>query len=121
MTLSEIRDVLKAYMDASLGVNGEITKKADEALEALDDYCWKNVFDGDGELPELEMDEEGGTSDLILLSFANASIPCIGRYVTQVDGSGAFYEGDEDEEPLSDFDLIVNAWAKIPENCHEDR
>ena len=107
-------------MDCSLCVNGEVTKKAEDALKALGDYCWKPIFDGDGELPELEMDEEGGESDLVMLSFANATIPCIGRYMTQVDGSGAFYEGDEDEEPLSDFDLIVNAWAKIPESYRED-
>ena len=117
MTLNQIYDALKAYMNCSLCVNGDVTEKAGDALKALEDYCWKPVFDGDGDL--LKTDEEDGWSDLVLLSFANASLPCIGRYINRIDGSGAFYEGDMDDEPLSKFDLFVNAWAKIPESYHE--
>ena len=115
MTLNMIYNALKDYMDASLGVNGEITRKAEEALEALKGYCWIPVTQ---ELPETD---EDGWSGPVLISFANASsFLCIGHYIVDNDGNGAFYEGDDDEEPLSDFDLIVNAWTKIPESYRED-
>lgn len=46
----------------------------------------------------------------ILLSFANCSIPMIGRY-----HDGAFYLGDcDDEDTCSENDLFVNAWMELP-------
>lgn len=50
----------------------------------------------------------------VLLSFANFSIPIVGRYETDEDGSGAFYAGDEDET-LVRQDMFVNAWMELPE------
>lgn len=44
----------------------------------------------------------------ILLSFANFSLPLVGRYE-----EGAFYEGDF-EEPCSRCGLRVNAWMELP-------
>lgn len=55
-----------------------------------------------------------GTNDYILLSFSNFTIPVVGRYETEKDGSGAFYIGDELETCLSQ-DLFVNAWQQLPE------
>ena len=54
----------------------------------------------------------------VLLSFANFSIPIVGRYETDKDGVGAFYAGDEDET-LASQDMIVNAWMELP-NCYKD-
>lgn len=52
----------------------------------------------------------------ILLSFANFSLPAVGRYEINEDGSGAFYLGDCDEEDTCvSQDLFVNAWMALPE------
>ncbi len=52
-------------------------------------------------------------SEYILLSFANFSIPLVGRYEEDSDG-GAFYVGDEEDSCVSQ-DLFVNAWQPLPE------
>lgn len=48
----------------------------------------------------------------ILISTANYSLPCIGRYEGNDEG-GNFYDGDNDT-PLSKIGLIVNAWQELP-------
>lgn len=53
------------------------------------------------------------TNNYILLSFSNFTIPVVGRYEAEEDGSGAFYIGDELETCLSQ-DLFVNAWQQLP-------
>ena len=51
----------------------------------------------------------------ILLSFANFTLPMVGRYEINEDGSGAFYLGDCDEEDTCvNQDLFVNAWMPLP-------
>lgn len=57
---------------------------------------------------------EDGSSDLIMLSFENCSVPAVGRYYQEKDGSGWFGLWDE-EEPLSRIDLFVNAWRPLLE------
>lgn len=52
--------------------------------------------------------------EYILLSFENFTMAAIGRYEKQEDGSGNFYEGDEERTLLS-FGLYVNAWMPLPE------
>ena len=67
------------------------------------------------DLPEVELtfnDDGSSVSDYILLSFANFSLPAVGRYQVDADGNGAFYIGD-DEEPCSKHNLFVNAWMEI--------
>lgn len=54
--------------------------------------------------------------DYILLSFANFSLPQIGRYEEDSEG-GAFYLGDELETCVSQ-NLIVNAWQPLPGSYH---
>ena len=49
----------------------------------------------------------------ILLSFANFSIPMVGRYEAD-DSGGEFYLGDEDESCVKQ-DMYVNAWMPLPE------
>ena len=52
----------------------------------------------------------------ILLSFANFSLPLIGRYEADSDSAGAFYLGDNDEDDTcASEDLFVNAWMPLPE------
>ena len=53
------------------------------------------------------------TSDYILLSFSNFSVPMVGRYEENEDG-GAYYIGDEDKSCVSQ-DIFVNAWQPLPE------
>lgn len=54
-------------------------------------------------------------ADYILLSFANFSLPMIGRYEEDPEG-GVFYLGDCDEEDTCiSMDLFVNAWRPLPD------
>ena len=51
----------------------------------------------------------------ILLSFANFSLPMVGHYEINEDGSGAFYLGDcNEEDTCVSQDLFVNAWMPLP-------
>lgn len=59
------------------------------------------------------------TDDYILLSFANYSIPIIGRCERDKDGNGIFYAGDDLISCLGN-DLYVNAWMELPERYRED-
>lgn len=52
------------------------------------------------------------TSDYILLSFSNFTIPVVGRWEEDEDG-GAFYVGDDTESCVS-HGMIVNAWQELP-------
>ena len=58
------------------------------------------------------------TNNYILLSFSNFTIPAVGRYEVEEDGSGAFYIGDELETCVSQ-ELFVNAWQQLPEPYKE--
>lgn len=116
MTLNEIYDALRDFRDASFCVNGQIEQNAKKALEALKEYRWRPVLDGDGELPKVD---EDGYSDLVLLSFGNTKGIIIGQYREDELG-GSFYEGETGDEPLTKFGLIVNAWAPLPESYREE-
>ena len=85
----------------------ERNNMAIKALEKQRNNGWIPV---DERLPD--------TNDYILLSFSNFTIPAVGRYETEKDGSGAFYVGDELETCLSQ-DLFVNAWQQLPESYKE--
>lgn len=50
----------------------------------------------------------------ILVSLENCTIPDIATYRVDDDGSGAFYQGDEDYTYLP-VGLFVNAWMPLPE------
>ena len=45
-------------------------------------------------------DIKDGSSDYILLSFDNYTLPAIGRYEIDETGGGIFYEGDETKSCL---------------------
>lgn len=59
-----------------------------------------------------------GDDRYILLSFANFSLPMVGRYEVDEKG-GAFYPGDDDIS-CQDNDLFVNAWMELPEAYREE-
>lgn len=55
-------------------------------------------------------------NNFVLLSFSNFTLPMIGRYEQQEDGSGVWYLGDCDEgDTCLANDLFVNAWMELPE------
>lgn len=56
--------------------------------------------------------------ECILVSFENFSIPMIGRYTVDDEGSGTFRVGVEDESFVEN-DLYVNAWMPLPEPYRE--
>ena len=66
------------------------------------------------QLPELD---EDGESEKLLLSFSNFSLPTIGEYRV-TDGEGHWYDGDDDK-PLEDYGLKVNAWMPLPKPYNE--
>lgn len=98
----ELVERLAAYEDTGLDPQEIYSLKAGTVLKAMG--CkWIPV---DKQLPE--------DGNYILLSFSNFSIPLIGRCEQDGDGGSTFYEGDDDE-PLTNHDLYVNAWMPLPE------
>jgi hypothetical protein len=87
------------------------------ALEKQEQDRWRPVFDGDGEMPEVN---EDGYSDYILVNFSN--IPetfDIAQYRVNESGEGAFYSGD-DEDPYTKIGVFVSAWRPLPEPYTEE-
>ena len=58
------------------------------------------------------LDELPKEDEYILISFANYTLPDIGRMT-----DGVFYPGDDDKS-YKDFGLIVNGWRPLP-RCKE--
>ena len=72
----------------------------------------KKMLTADKWIPVQERLPESG--EYILLSFDNFSLPDIGRYEVDSDGSGAFYPGGDEKSYVS-CGLFVNAWMPLPE------
>ena len=100
-------------------------KKYIASVEAPDDwepkykpYSVDFFFDRDIISTEMKEDEWKSLDELpkedeyILISFANYTLPDIGRMT-----DGVFYPGDDDK-PYKDFGLIVNGWRPLP-RCKE--
>ena len=98
--------------DVGVGIDMAIK----EVLELLEEF---NEFDTQNDSRWIPCITEKcpGSGKYVLLSFANFSLPLVGRYEEDADG-GAFYIGDEDESCVSQ-DLIVNAWMPLPK-CYEE-
>ena len=96
------------YIENHGYISDDVKDMAIKALEKQKDNGWIPVEE---KLPN--------TNDYILLSFSNFTIPVVGRYEIDEDGSGAFYIGDEAETCLSQ-DLFVNAWQQLPKPYKED-
>lgn len=99
---------LKEYEDTGLEprnlqeMDEEYQKLAKEVAGLREKEQWIPVEE---RLPE--------DDNYILLSFANLSLPGIGRYETDQDG-GAFYLGNDDASCIS-WGGVVNAWKPLPE------
>lgn len=63
-------------------------------------------------------DQPPKQDEYLLLSFENFSVPQVGIYREDKDGSGAYYLGD-DEVSCSSEGLFVNAWMYLPEPYKE--
>ena len=79
--------------------------------------CWaareKQKHMNDGWIPVEERLPKD--SNYILLSFANFSLPLVGRYEDSQE-DGAFYVGDCDgKDSCINQDLVVNAWQPLPD------
>lgn len=98
--------------DVGVGINIAIHKVL-ELFETFNEYDSRNDFRWVPCITE-KYPESG---KYVLLSFANFSVPCVGRYEDDENG-GAFYIGDEDETCTS-HDLIVNAWMPLPKGYEE--
>lgn len=98
--------------DIGVGINLAMTA-VQELLEEFDEYDNKNNTRW---IPCItEQYPENGK--YVLLSFANFSVPCVGRYEEDEEG-GAFYIGDDDESCVSQ-NMIVNAWMPLPK-CYQE-
>lgn len=99
----ELVQALAAYEDTGL------TPEEIKVLKANENLRWIPVEE---RLPKEE--------EYILLSFANFSLPLVGRYSKNQD-EGAFYLGDCDgEDSCISQNLFVDAWMPLPEPYRPD-
>ena len=101
-------DIVKIEIDP---VEITIHREQYKGMRMAEDIIRKYANDGwisvEEQLPEDDR--------YILLSFANFTLPMVGRYEINEDGSGAFYLGDCDEEDTCvNQDLFVSAWMPPP-------
>lgn len=111
--LSDYHDFMKKLVDDHQMV---LASDVLEMIEQLKDDLEHDEKES-GWIPVSERLPE--TDDYILLSFANYSIPIIGRCERDKDGNGIFYAGDDLISCLGN-DLYVNAWMELPERYRED-
>ena len=111
--LSDYHDFMKKLVDDhQLVLASDVMDMIEQLLADLEQDEKEN-----GWIPVSERLPE--TDDYILLSFANYSIPIIGRCERDKDGNGIFYAGDDLISCLGN-DLYVNAWMELPERYRED-
>lgn len=112
--LSDYHDFIKKLVDDhQMVLASDVLEMIEQLLADLEQDEKEN-----GWIPVSERLPE--TDDYILLSFANYSIPIIGRCERDKDGNGIFYAGDDLISCLGN-DLYVNAWMELPECYREDR
>jgi hypothetical protein len=107
----------RKWLGSESDFSDEALDMAISALEKQEQDRWRPVFDGDGEMPEVN---EDGYSDYILVNFSN--IPemfDIAQYRVNESGEGAFYSGD-DEDPYTKIGVFVSAWRPLPEPYKEE-
>ena len=98
--------------DVGIGIERAI-KEVEELLREFDEFDIKN----DIRWVPCITEKYPKNGKYVLLSFANFSVPLVGRYEEDEDG-GAFYIGDEAESCISQ-DMIVNAWMPLPK-CYKE-
>ena len=123
MNKEKVMELLEKYAEKhplAAECGGEYIMQDDhpqvDALQLVSDIFDSMEEQNNGWIPVEE--RLPGTNDYILLSFSNFTIPLVGRYETEKDGSGVFYIGDELETCVSQ-DLFVNAWQQLPDPYKE--
>ena len=107
-SLAQCLNRLREYEDTGLEPE-EIVKLLEKYQHEVEKHRWIPV---DEQLPE--------TDNYILLSFANFSLPLVGRYEADYKG-GVFYLGDCDEDDTCiNENLFVNAWMPLPDPYRPD-
>lgn len=111
--MSEVIEWFKSRRDKTPMIGAKrMFDAAVSALEQKERNRWRPVFDGDGEMPEVN---EDGYSDYILVNFSNVpEMFDIAQYRVNESGEGAFYSGD-DEDPYTKIGVFVSAWRPLPE------
>lgn len=64
-------------------------------------------------------DEPPKNDRYIFLSYENFPMVGTGRYEGDDEYGGEYFAGDN-ERPLTEFDIFVNAWAELPERMEEE-
>ena len=100
----------KFEMKLDLGRVFGLEKAIEIVNQLAEEYNQDSTKNTQGWIPCEERYPDNG--DYILLSFANFSIPMVGRYEDDAYG-GAFYVGDEEESCVSQG-MYVNAWQPLP-------
>lgn len=106
-----LEEIDQEKKNAALSIRHTTGYKAGQIriAERIEEIIRKHMNDGwipvEERLPE--------STDYILLSFSNFSLPTVGRYEEDSEG-GAFYLGDDEETCVSQG-LYVNAWRPLPE------
>ena len=105
-----IDDFIEQYSfrdDERTYTNGSMLIPVFRVKQAIEHYMSKWIPCSE-RLPE--------NDNYILLSFANFSLPLVGRYDSDGEIGGAFYIGDCDgEDTCVANNLFVNAWQPLPE------
>ena len=109
--------------DLAVELNSDEEYQAFRELERKETELKAQIKEDQSELKELRkarkwipVEEQLPENDrYILLSFVNFSLPMVGHYEVNEDGSGAFYLGDcNEEDTCVSQDLFVNAWMPLP-------
>ena len=105
---------LKDYEDT--GMNPEDVRKLDDFEQSQVGKMLKKLNEEQRKNRWIPVEEQlPKTNNYILLSFANFSLPMVGRYDEGQEGR-AFYLGDCDEEDTCiNQELVVNAWMPLPD------
>lgn len=94
----------KTFQDDVISIVLDIILKKVESFDCEQNQKWIPVEDG-MRIPKKD--------EYVLMSFENFTLPAIGRY-EEDDNEGSWFLGDEDE-PVNQYDVFVNAWMELPE------
>jgi len=102
---------LKAYEDS--GLSPDEVRELDDFDKTQTAHLLKKLAEEQRRHCWASPEEPPDEGNYVLLSFANFTLPEIGRYEEDKNGDGAYYLGDEDETCISQ-DLYVNGWMPLP-------
>ena len=111
---------LKEYEDT--GLSPEDVKRVNDFEQSQTGHLLKKLNIEQRKHRWIPVEERLPENDnFVLMSFANFTLPLIGRYEQQEDGSGVWYLGDcNEEDTCLANELFVNTWMPLPEQYKED-